>query len=160
MALWDISPHPIQSLNNEFGGEGHQIFQRPATADEPDVQNANFVFIDPPDKSHWAVIRQILINAPAKQAILVWLPVAANTNTTPPSEDRSSEDCRNESLSLPGVRVSKVRWALGGRTIGCQLVYRLNESASNALRAAVDCIVLAADWIDDAGPLGAAHYDP
>ena len=160
LALWDIAEGPVQSLRSEFGSKEHTITQESALATEQRIRDADFVFIDPPDKSHWPAIRPFLTDPPENQAILVWLPVTANTNTTPPREDKTSERCRKESLALPRFQVSKVRWALGGRVIGCQLIYRLPPVATDALRSAVDCVVRAADWQDDGGLLGVVHYDP
>jgi hypothetical protein len=112
------------------------------TADphDPAIRNANFVFIDPPDKSHWNKIRQLVGCLDQGVSVLVWLPIGADTTETPPAEDIVSRRCRDEALEL-GMRASTIRWAKGGRMIGCQLLYRVSVAAGNALMKVVEEIV-------------------
>jgi 23S rRNA A2030 N6-methylase RlmJ len=135
LSLWETSAKPFKDLKATFRG-GHQVFNRAATPNEPAINNADFVFIDPPDKSHWASIRDLLRPLDSKTSVLIWLPIGANTTEKPPAEDGMSTQCRNEALQL-GMGVTKIRWDRGGHTIGCQLLYRVNVEASRALRLAV-----------------------
>ena len=96
--------------------------------------------MDPPDKSHWTEIRELVGCLDRNVSALVWLPLGADTTETPPAEDRVSRQCRCEASKL-GMRVSTIRWAKGGHVIGCQLLYRVNANARCALRKAVEEIV-------------------
>ena len=146
LALWDISDAAIQSLNHEFGGQGHAILQQPFDYSDIStsyVRDADFVFFDPPDKAkNWKSVRRFLSRKSRRNSRpLVWLAIGADTTATPPNEDAESVRIRETVLAMPGFGVTKVRWASGGRTIGCQLVYHLVPAAVGALTKAVDCIV-------------------
>ena len=139
--LWEVAPAPYDDLKVSFP-HAH-IFDTAAQPGDPAIQNADFVFIDPPDKTCWGTISKIVQSLCPRRAVLIWLPLCANTTTTPPTEDQQSIKCRNEALEL-GMCASVVRWSTGGRTIGCQLLYRLDASARLALIDAVEAVVLAA----------------
>ena len=151
--LWDTSSRAFADLTTVFRGQGHTILRRSATPDEGQVRDANFVLIDPPNSKHyWDSIREFLKKR--AQAILLWLPVYANTTSKPPGENRQSEVIRNDALAL-GYSATKARWNEGGRTIGCELIYRLPSDAKTAVREAVEHVVKIAGW--RWRPL---HYDP
>ncbi len=154
MSLWDISAEPFDDLKATFS-EGHRVFNTAARPNDPAIMSADFVFIDPPDKSHWTDIRKLLRHPEQKQSVLIWLPIGPNTTQTPPTEDSRSEQCRTEALRGFRLSVSKIRWKTGGRTIGCQFLYRVNAEARKALRDAVDEIVRIAKW-----GFFPEHYDP
>jgi len=155
LSLWETSPKPFKDLKATFRGS-HQVFRRPASPNEPAIKRADFVFIDPPDKSHWASIRELLGYVDAKkQSILIWLPIGPNTAQCPPAEDGLSEQCRTEALKELKLSVSKIRWKSGGRTIGCQLLYSVNAKAKEALREVVEEVVKTARW-----KFRPEHYDP
>jgi 23S rRNA A2030 N6-methylase RlmJ len=151
LSLWDTSESVLADLLAAFGGQCHNLHQRPAKPDEDAVQNADLILIDPPglgeDKGFpsWRSIREFC--SPREgQSIIVWLPVNANTAEKPPAEDKQSQEIRKGALEELGFHATKVRWAVGGRTIGCQLIFRLPQDAENALRIAVDNIVSVAGW--------------
>ena len=149
--LWDIADEPIASLSAEFGG--HSIFQRPATHIDREIVQADFLFIDPPDKSFWDdAILPMLQNRPNGQSVLVWLPIGVNTTTSPPGEDKKSAECRETAISL-GYHVTKVRWAVGGRTIGCQLIYNLPGIVGRRVRTAVEEVFKMMRWNETESPV-------
>jgi 23S rRNA A2030 N6-methylase RlmJ len=136
--LWETASAPNNDLRTTFP-EAH-VFDTAADPHDPAIRNANFVFIDPPDKSHWNKIRELVGCLDQDVSVLVWLPIGADTTETPPLEDSVSRRCRDEALEL-GMCVTAIRWAKGGRMIGCQLLYRVNANARCALRNAVEEIV-------------------
>jgi 23S rRNA A2030 N6-methylase RlmJ len=136
--LWEISPEPRRDLAVAFP-EAH-VFETAARPDDPAIHDADFLFIDPPDKSHWPTIAALVRKLEPNRAVLVWLPLGANTTEVPPVEDAASSECREEALNL-GMGVTVVRWARGGRTIGCQLLYRVPLQTKHTLRLAVEEIV-------------------
>jgi len=136
--LWETASAPLNDLRTTFP-EAH-VFDTAADPHDSAIQNADFVFIDPPDKGHWPGISRIVRCLDAGCGVLVWLPIGADTTKTPPEEDALSRQCRCQALAL-GMRATTIRWAKGGRMIGCQLLYRLNADAQNALRKAVEQIV-------------------
>lgn len=152
MVLWDISEAVCTELEDEFGAEGHVIFHRAADCADPRACCADFLFLDPPDKSHWHVIQSFLQTRVPEQPTLVWLPIGADTTASPPNEDTTSGEIRATALAMPGVGVTKVRWANGGRTIGCQLIYCLPPPAAHALMAAVDCVAEITGWRTEHSP--------
>ena len=71
---------------------------------------------------------------------------------TPPGEDEPSWQARNDAIRL-GCRAIRIRWARGGRTIGCHLIYRVSAELESAVQAAVEKAVEIAQW-DAALPKG------
>ena len=166
LSLWDTGAEPFKDLTATFRS-GHHIFNRAAAPDELAINGADFVFIDPPDKAEhtWMTICEHIGNLRPAQSLLIWLPVAVNTRTKPPTEDKMSAQCRSDFFAVcindvNGLRrslgVTKIRWAKGGRTIGCQRLYCVNASAQHALREAVDEVVGIAGWPAEQ----CRHYDP
>ena len=119
LSLWETNREPFKN-SRKFFPSVHGVFDRAAKPNEAAIKNADFVFIDPPDKSKgtWAGILRLLHKLNRSQSVLVWLPIAADTTHKPPREDKASLKCRMDSLRL-GMSASSVRWANGGRTIGC-----------------------------------------
>jgi len=167
LALWDISPDALASLRRAFGGGDHAIHDVPATTSDADVGEADFLLIDPPgigrDKGFpsWAELVAFLdAGRDREQAVLMWLPVNANTTVKPPAEDGQSRRSRQDALAR-GYDVSKVRWYRGGRTIGCQLLYRLPATVAEAVRKTVDRTAAVAGWQNDLSEFGieaVVHY--
>ena len=167
LAMWDVNERPLQTLRAAFGGGDHRIHARPATPDEEDVERADFVFIDPPgvgeDKGYprWETFAGFLDAAVRRdQHLLMWLPVNADTTTTPPSDDQGTARWRAAAVKR-GLGVTKVRYLRGGHTVGCQLVYRLPREAVDALRATVRRAAGAAGWDLELAPTGLpvlVHY--
>lgn len=147
LSLWETGTEPFNSLKKAFS-RGHHIFNRAATPNDTAVKNADFVFIDPPDKTHWPHICDLVRSLDENnQSLLIWLPVGVNTTKTPVEEDSCSGTCRKKALEDLRLGVTKIRWNSGGRTIGCQLFYyRRNSVATKALRSAVEEIVAHAKW--------------
>jgi 23S rRNA A2030 N6-methylase RlmJ len=136
--LWETASTPHNDLLTTFS-EAH-VFDTAADPHDSAIHNADFVFIDPPEKSHWPKISELVGRLGRQPSVLVWLPLGADTTETPPVEDALSRQCRSEALKL-GMRVSAIRWSKGGHTIGCQLLYRVNAHAECALRKAVEDII-------------------
>jgi len=153
LSLWDSCGEVSDDLRREFDPNIHHIFGRKAESSEVAVREANFLLIDPPglksdrqpEYPPWETIRQFLIDRPGQQAVLLWLPVNAVTRSKPPGENQASWDARNDAIRL-GCRAIRIRWAWGGTTIGCHLVYHLPDKAEKALREAVECVVEAEGW--------------
>jgi 23S rRNA A2030 N6-methylase RlmJ len=139
LTLWDTGELPVNSLKAWFSGSA-RVFSAAAIPDQSEIQEADFVFIDPPSNSHWTGIAKILQQLRSDCSAMIWLPVFADTSQRPPAEDCRSGQIREEALRL-GFSVSKIVWAKGGRMIGCQLMYRINPGARIALRKTVDDIV-------------------
>jgi len=137
LSLWDESLYPFNNLKTHFPDQPN-VFNSRWDPRHPAIANADFVFIDPPNKHDWPAIKDLVgrFEWPA----LIWLPVAANTTQTPPIEDSASRQYREGALRL-GMSATVVRWAKGGQTIGCQLIYRLTPAAVTALREAVEEVV-------------------
>jgi 23S rRNA A2030 N6-methylase RlmJ len=157
LALWDTSQPVFADLKAAFGGHSHTLYQWPAKPDEEVIQKADFILIDPPGLDEWEFIRKFLKSS-GKQPIIVWLPVNANATKKPPEEDKQSQKIRKEALDELGFHVTKVRWAKGGRTIGCQLIYRLPNQAERALRKAVQHVVEVAGWQNNLEVPVVVHY--
>lgn len=164
MSLWDISPPAVADLMETYAGLGHSVITEPARHTAEAVQQADFLFIDPPglrSPSHpeypsWNSIREFLANRPKNQSLLLWLPVKAVTSRKldgelkpikPPGEDDPSWSARDDAVAL-GCGAMRVRWSTGGRTIGCHLIHFLADDAAIALRASVEHVVGVAGWQD------------
>jgi 23S rRNA A2030 N6-methylase RlmJ len=160
LSLWDTSLRAVKDLRKEFDPRANDIFRRAAKWTEEAVRRADFLLIDPPglrsrqrpEYPSWSDLAGFLKNRPAHQSVLLWLPVKAVTTSKPPGEDAASWDARNDAQRW-GFRGVRVRWATGGRTIGCQLIYHLPDAAARALTDAVKCVVKIARW-QVALPLG------
>ena len=151
LCLWDTSPSVLADLNKVFIGQGHRIVGQAASPNQREAKYSDFLLIDPPDgtKQTWDFICDFLANG--NSAVLIWLPVNANTTNRPPNEHKQSELSRNAALTV-GCQVTKVRWSAGGRMIGCQLVYRLPIEAKRVLRKAVGHVSSILAW-------DCEHYD-
>jgi hypothetical protein len=53
---------------------------------------------------------------------------------------------RESALRGPDIAATSVTWSIGGRTIGCQLIYRLSVAAVLSLRAALEAVLGICDW--------------
>lgn len=144
LSLWDNSPRCFESLSSVFGLP-HRVHDREAQADDEDVRAADFLLIDPPDKSLWPMIRSVLRAGRAtSQPTLIWFPLT--TGDGQEREDDASIQCRNDARA-EGCEILRVCWdASGPRTIGCLLAYRLSPAGQNAVRAAVGEVVSLAGW--------------
>ena len=114
------------------------MHHRAASPDEPDVREADFLFVDPPDLSAWSAIRPTL--EPRRPGgTLLWLPVLRRR-----ARDEGAEAL--EDARLAGCRVATIGWDAPGRTVGCHLVYRLGDEARAALLAAARHVARVAGW--------------
>lgn len=160
LSLWDTGERPFDSLKACFPENG-RIFNAAVRPGQTELKDADFVFIDPPNNSHWAKITKILQQLPLTCSAMVWLPVFGALTSKQLAEDRGSGRIREEALQL-GFDVSKIVWTRGVRMIGCQLLYRVNPQARIALRKAVDGIVAIARQQKGKSPKWSAqpvHYD-
>ncbi|MGA3043583.1 MAG: hypothetical protein ABSF54_22640 [Bryobacteraceae bacterium] len=139
LSLWDDSAAAFADLQANFTNNA-RVFNARWVPDDPAIKNADFIFIDPPDKKDWPLISDLLLRLQPQQSTLIWLPIGANTTETPPAEDSASHKCRDEALRL-GMRATAIRWAKGGHVIGCQLIYRLVPEAVTAVREATEEVV-------------------
>jgi 23S rRNA A2030 N6-methylase RlmJ len=161
LSLWDVSEAAFADLQVTFPTNS-RVLNSPWVSDDPAIEKADFIFIDPPDKSEWPAIRDLIRRLEPRQGTLIWLPVGANTTGKPPAEDSVSRQCRDDALRL-GMSATAVRWASGGHTIGCQLIYQLVPHAVAALREAAEEVVRIARLRSGGSPkwlYHPVHYDP
>jgi len=154
LTLYDISPKVIDNLKTAYKDTGHKIYSHAAQYSDSEIKDANFVFVDPPglfsNKKRDYPKPEDLLKFDSKlsnQGILLWLPITISTNTTPPKESKSTGNC----ISLfrkNGLQVTKVRWAVGGRVVGCFMAYKLNKEVADTLRAAIEDVVSITGWND------------
>lgn len=102
MSLWDTASEPFLDLRATFLPPDHRVFGTAATGTELMIKCADFVFIDPPDKSQENCKRifDIASQLGSAQSLLIWLPIAPNTTRKPPLEDEGSFACREKALAL------------------------------------------------------------
>ncbi len=143
VTAWDTGDLEYLSLASAWGASNAK--HGSAAPKDPEVRNADFVFIDPPDnkRATWKAIKSFL-DTSSKQALLVWLPV--KLGTTDPNmgklEDAKSARWRKEALELE-LKVVQVGWRNYGNGMGgCQLIYRLSQGASDALQAPMPVVPL------------------
>lgn len=150
--LWDTDCACVEDLRRVFHSQDRvRIFHYEALLDQKEARLAHFLLIDPPNaKAHWGRIVPFLKSI--QTWLILWLPVNAAVSKGKVNEDSQSTRCRIEALKL-GFTVSKVRWAKGGRMIGCQLIYRLPLDATQAQQAAVTHVANILKW-------KTRHYDP
>lgn len=168
LGLWDIKPAVVRDLNQRFGAGKNSISNCAAEPRDDLLRDANFIFIDPPgiksdahpEYPSWQLLRQFIEMRKPDQSLLMWLPVKAVTSVKvtgtskgvmeamkPPGEDDPSWFARNDAIRM-GCRGLRIRWARGGRTIGCHLIYSLSQRAEIAMRSAVEKVVEIAGWND------------
>ncbi len=144
MFLWDTNQACVDDLRKAFEGQNHKIFLEEAKPEQDEVKSAAFLFIDPPNlKEHWERVFGFLRSC--SHPLIVWLPVLAAVSKRRVREDSRSNKARYEALKL-GYKVTKVRWARGGRTIGCQLIYRLPDDSSEAMQRAIAHVASILRW--------------
>ena len=166
MSLWDISPSVIAELMTIYRGHGHHIMTRPATNKDSVITDADFLFIDPPgirsntnrDYPRWRDIL-VFLQRSAPKNVLLWIPVTVNTKSSPPKESEPSRKYRQDALSVSGYRATRTIWCPGGRTIGCQLIYRFPEAAVRAVRSAIESVVELTNWYSRINRNPVKHYD-
>lgn len=134
LALWDVSVAVVENLRATWGDRA-LVFDRAAAAEHREVEQAHFLFIDPPDLDAWADI-ETMLEQRREGGTLLWLPAL-----------RGVED---EALLIRmralGYRRTTIRWPGTSTTVGCHLVYRVPETASAALEAAVRHVADVAGW--------------
>lgn len=162
MSLWDISPEVIANLMHTYSKSGHRIFCSPANAESKVVESSDFLFIDPPglysakNRSYptWKEMKGFLEGRKEEKPVLMWLTVKAVTTKTiggrkialsPPEEDMASKTACQEAEAI-GCRTLRVRWATGGRTVGCVLISNAPDNVWQNIILAVRHVVEVADW--------------
>jgi 23S rRNA A2030 N6-methylase RlmJ len=134
LSAWDTSAEVVDALRRRFVGTNAVIHQRPARAGEADLTAADLVLVDPPgiDRPGWpggAELRELL--AGGAGAVLCWLPVLA-------SAGGSVDPARPMAKLPPGFEVRRVPLPPSGRLVGCDLAYRLESAAADAVGVAVE----------------------
>ena len=89
LSLWDTNKNAYDELQATFAEEG-RVFNREWSPDDMEIERADFIFIDPPDKRQWPSIREVLRRLKPRQCALVWLPIGADTTRKPPGEEWES----------------------------------------------------------------------
>ena len=136
LVLYDISDKPIRNLRLIYGDRKHSINHRAATIKDPEIFEADFLFIDPPglssehERSYPELEELIQFTTLCRRAqVLFWLPLTHSAQA-----DRTSI----QSLIKQGFDITRTVWARNSKTPGCILAYRLNDSALQRLRFAVE----------------------
>ena len=151
LTLYDISQKVIDNLELAYGNSNHTIYKRPASKNDEEIIESNFIFIDPPglySKKNGFPKPQNLIeyeSTSKNQNILIWLPVTISTTTKPPTESKPTANC----IALfreRGYEITKIRWAIGGRVVGCFMAYKMPREAINALKSATENMVEIVKW--------------
>lgn len=152
LVLYDISEKVIDNLKTAYENTDHKIYNYAAKYNDKEIKEADFIFIDPPglyskSKRDYPKPEDILKfdNQLNKQGLLIWLPITISTISSPPVESNSTSDCI-KSFRENGLQITKVRWQVGGRVVGCFMAYRLNKDVTDSLRAAIDDVVSITDW--------------
>ena len=159
-SLWDISPSVVAQLMTVYAQLDIQVNGRPATYDDLQQQTVDFVFIDPPGirsptNPSYPTIDDLTAFAVGKHHVMVWLPMVADLSTTPPFESENSTSWR-QSFTRRGLSATTVRWNAGGPICGCQLLYRIPNDATTAVRAAIEATLALTKWATKT----VEHFDP
>lgn len=143
--LWDTSPAATGDLVKMLGNRAAKVVNEEASVEDEEIRAAHFLFLDPPNgtESTWMRISGFIKHTRAP--LLVWLPVSVDTTQRPPRENKQSERSRIEALEMHCL-ATKVRWSQGGRTVGCQLVYRLPSTSIAALRSSTSHVSRIMNW--------------
>ncbi len=152
LTAWDTSEDAAQSLRAVLKSP-HVIHERSAEPKEPAIQEADFLFVDPPgiqsrrNRAYpsWPTLLELLAVSP-KLGLLAWLPINVAVVNGKARESVISSQRLNQALQIPGTSATAVVWARAGRTIGCQLIYRLPPTGVTAVRAAVESVVDISNW--------------
>ncbi len=166
ITIHDISDKVIQNLDMAYTDvDGIRIIKNSADPEDDGVQNADFIFIDPPGlySAHnpsYPTIDEILETSSHNNqlAILIWIPVTISTATTPPSISKTTKESMDALLNA-GYNISRFLWANGGRTVGCFLAYKLPSDATQRLQAATSEIANIAGWQSTLGE-SVTHISP
>lgn len=150
-SLWDVSPAAIASLMTTYSGMDHSIYTRPALHSDEAIKNADFVFIDPPKAPMtqseglcWGDMIQFL--QPSHKNIMFWLPIDFRKSKGEMIENTAKQ--RADAIGK-GLDAIQVRWKQDEnsiKTVGCQLFFRVEESAKVNLEAAIKHICLRLGW--------------
>lgn len=144
MSLWDKSREVVDDLRSTFPKQ--RIIPDEVSAQAVKAEQLDFLLVDPPgvaspghpENPTW---NELLALMALGQSMLAWLPVSGNKGVS----CRAGLQLR-DTLTLPGLEALRVCWALGGRPMGCHLVYRCPPSASRAIRDAVREICRIVGW--------------
>jgi len=160
LTLYDIADGPVNSLRQVYGAEPHKVFHRAARPDEPEVTEADFLFIDPPGLASEAQPELPTFGDlfefcdAAKQAYqMFWLPVTCG----------QSIESDLEQLFEQNFQVSVVVWGAEyatGTTQGCLIAYRsMDVEGQLRIRAALDEMHDLTGWDLERGAY-IEHYVP
>lgn len=148
VAAWDTSGAPLKSLASEI--HGARMYSRPATPSDPDIRNADLLFVDPWSNSDWPLVRTLM--GAAQRNVLVWMPLypagsgsEKGVKRTPAmkAEAKTSRTIRAAAIEL-GFDVTRVQWDFDPTStrdmIGCQLLFRAvsDPLGARAVQRAVD----------------------
>jgi len=152
LTLFDISNKVLQNLYLAYDRSEHKIFDRASNQSDSEIQDADFIFVDPPGlysnkKLDYPNPEDLLKydNQAKTQNILIWLPITISTKSTPPKESKPTLECI-ELFRKSGYQVTKIRWAIGGRVVGCFMAYRMKDDAILALQKSIVNMVEITNW--------------
>ena len=139
LSLWDIDPLATQSLRTKFA-EQAQVITGETDIYHPDLQAADFIFVDPPglqsqrfiDFPAWNHLAAVMTLA-ADQ--LIWLPIVDNRKMRPDPEPKIVR----ETAQCLGLSVSEIFWK-GRNMVGCQLLYRAPYRVSAELQRVLNWV--------------------
>lgn len=151
LTLYDISETAIANLQQVYRGMDHRILHRAAQLSDPEIESADFLFIDPPGlksevQPEYPTLAQLLAftEVASNASALFWLPVSADND--------GSEDSKQ--LRGLGFTVSRAMWGseyAAGSTLGCLLAYRLDADGVKRVQQALDAMFVLAGWQEAKG---------
>jgi hypothetical protein len=149
MSLWDSCREVVDDLRSTFPKQ--RVFHEAVSAQAVEAEQLDFLLVDPPgvasprnrENPDWS---ELLALIGLGQHMLAWLPVNAGVVKGHARVSRPAEQQLQAARNLPRTEVSRVRWAQGGRTIGCHLIYRVPPSVSRAIRRAVEEVCRIFGW--------------
>jgi 23S rRNA A2030 N6-methylase RlmJ len=151
LTLYDVSDKPIENLRLVYDSQNHNIHHRAATIKDPEIFDADFLFIDPPGlfsehETSYPKLNELIrfTTLPRQGQVLFWLPLTHSIQ---------ADTASIQSLVENGFDITRTVWARNASTPGCVLAYKLGDSALQQLRLAVEEIYSMADFGDGKGAL-------
>lgn len=151
LTLYDISDKSVENLRLVYDKQRHNIHHRAAKVTDPEIFDADFLFIDPPGLfsekyPSYPKLKKLIqfTELPNKSKVLFWLPLTRSIQA-----DKASVQL----LLKHGFDITRVVWSSDMSTPGCILAYRLSGAAIKRLRRSVEEIYTIAGFGNSEGAL-------
>lgn len=142
MTLFDISCDAVCDLRSVLPKA--QVVHDSVSQENVAVGSADLLFIDPPRLGDlWPLVLALI---GCGRNMLAWLPINAAVVKGRASISHKAEEQLQTVCGMPGTYATRTLWARGGRTMGCDLVYRGSPEFHRAIRVAVSEVVELSDW--------------